>query len=106
MIDDLLVNAFSYYYDKGVYNNDDFAKYFLIDGLYDKVYFNYFVNSQNPDGGFGLAEGCASNIIDTNLALKALADLDETEAMTNAAVYIASLQNVDGCFSYQMGLVL
>ena len=34
-----------------------------------------------------------------------LADIDETESMTKAALYIVSLQNEDGGFSYQQGLV-
>ena len=59
---------------------------------------------QNFDGGFGLAKGYASDIIDTKLALKALTDIGETEAMTNAALYIASLKNEDDGFGYQQGL--
>lgn len=87
-------------------NNDDMAKelstvrYFDDDD--DPV--GYFCSLQNPDGGFGLAEGYTSDIIDTKLALKALTDIGETEAMTNAALYIASLQNEDGGFCYQQGL--
>lgn len=64
----------------------------------------YLYETQNPDGGFGLAEGYTSDIIDTKLALKALTDIGETEAMTNAALYISSLQNEDGGFGYQQGL--
>ena len=64
----------------------------------------YLYETQNPDGGFGLAEGYTSDIIDTKLALKALIDIGETEAMTNAALYISSLQNEDGGFGYQQGL--
>lgn len=64
----------------------------------------YLYETQNADGGFGLAEGYTSDIIDTKLALKALTDIGETEAMTNAALYISSLQNEDGGFGYQQGL--
>lgn len=64
----------------------------------------YLYETQNPDGGFGLAEGYTSDIIDTKLALKALTDIGETEAMTNATLYISSLQNEDGGFGYQQGL--
>ena len=64
----------------------------------------YLYETQNPDRGFGLAEGYTSDIIDTKLALKVLTNMDETEAMTNAVLYIASLKNEDGGFSYQQGL--
>ena len=83
-------------------NNDDFFNFLLIN--HNDAYNKLVIDLQNPDGGFGLDKGYASDIIDTKLALKALADLDETEAMTNAAMYIASQQNVDGGFSYQQGL--
>ena len=56
----------------------------------------YLYETQNPDGGFGLTEGYTSDIIDTKLALKALTNIGETEAMTNATLYISSLQNEDG----------
>ena len=36
--------------------------------------------------------------------MKVLTDIGETEAMTNAALYISSLQNEDGGFVYQQGL--
>ncbi len=87
-----------------IYNTDDLVKYLLINNLNDEWYINWLISSQNPDGGFGLAEGYSSDIIDTKLALKMLADLGETEAMTNVAMYIATLQNDDGGFSYQSGL--
>ena len=90
---------------KNYFNTDDVTHYLLCDILQkDEEAYSIMLNSQNPDGGFGLAENYASDIIDTKLALKALADLGETEAMTNAAMYIASLQNDDGGFSYQKGL--
>ncbi len=91
-------------YDADIKNNDDIARYILLNNLRDSIYISKLIKSQNPDGGFGLAEGYASDIIDTKLALKALEDIGETEAMTGAACYIASLQNEDGGFSYQKGL--
>ncbi len=94
----------SYCYCEDWINVDDISDYLLIDDLWDENDLLYLKNSQNPNGGFGLAKNYASDIIDTKLALKALADLGETEAMTNAAMYIASLQNDDGGFSYQPGL--
>ena len=85
-------------------NIDVLSHYLFTDNFQSKYEVNLLLIYQNPDGGFGLAEGYASDIIDTKLALKALADLDETEAMTKAALYISSQQNADGGFSYQQGL--
>ena len=100
----MILNSSDYVSNKDYINIDEFSHYLLIDELLAPYELDYIISSQNPDGGFGLTEGYASDIIDTKLALKALADLDETEAMTNAAMYIASLQNADGGFSYQQGL--
>lgn len=94
----------NYLWYKYYHNTDDLSCYLLVDELKDYESIDWILSSQNPDGGFGLAENYASDIIDTKLALKALADLGEMEAMTNAAMYIASLQNDDGGFSYQPGL--
>ena len=91
-------------YDESIYNNDDLANYLLLKSLQDQVMTIRLTSVQNLDGGFGLAEGYTSDIIDTKLALKALTDIGETEAMTNAALYISSLQNEDGGFGYQQGL--
>ncbi|MDE7389574.1 MAG: hypothetical protein K2M82_01325, partial [Lachnospiraceae bacterium] len=92
------------YSEPNYVNTDIVSKYLLLEFFQEEEYIEYILNSQNPDGGFGLAKNYASDIIDTKLALKALADLDETEAITNAAMYIAALQNADGGFSYQKGL--
>lgn len=96
--------ASDYYYCMPVNNIDDVSQYLTIDSLYDKGFVQYLIRCQNENGGFGLAEGYTSDIIDTKLALKALTDIGETEAMTNAAIYISSLQNKDGGFGYQQGL--
>ena len=96
-----IVTLLSDYYDvisnHIIQNNDDLSIYLIINNGHP-AYEKMLLNSQNPDGGFGLAEGYASDIIDTKLALKALEDIGETEAMTGAACYIASLQNEDGGF--------
>ena len=76
----------------------------MIETFYDFNEASDYLMFQNPDGGFGLSEGYTSDIIDTKLTLKALTGIGETEAMTNAALYIASLQNEDVGFSYQQGL--
>lgn len=93
-----------YYYTNSVGNVDEISGYLLFDNLKDERYVDYLINAQNKDGGFGLDCNYASDIIDTKLALKSLTDIDETETMTNAALYISSLQNEDGGFGYQQGL--
>lgn len=85
-------------------DTDGISHYLLVDGLHNLYDIKRMISCQNPDGGFGLSDGYASDIIDTKLAMKALADVGETEAMNKAAKYIASLQNDDGGFSYQQGL--
>lgn len=85
-------------------NVNDLSCFMLINALHTDADISYLRCIQNTDGGFGLAEGYTSDIIDTKLALKALTDIGETEAMTNAALYISSLQNEDGGFSYQQEL--
>ena len=87
-----------------VQNNDDFFDWLISMDEVDEWLIMWLLSLQNPDGGFGLAEGYTSDIIDTKLALKALTDIGETEAMTYAALYISSLQNEDGGFGYQQGL--
>lgn len=62
------------------------------------------LNFQNDDGGFGLAKNYESDILDTEIALKTLQDLGETEAMVRATEYVVSCQNKDGGFGYQPGL--
>ena len=94
----------SYLWYKYYHNTDDLSYYLIVDKLQDYESIDELLCAQNDDGGFGLAEGYTSDIIDTKLALKALTDIGETEAMTNAALYISSLQNDDGGFGYQQGL--
>ncbi len=77
-------------------NTDVISHYLLTDNFQSKDDVNLLLLSQNPDGGFGLAENYTGEIIGTKLDLRALADLDKTEAMTKAAIYIASRQNADG----------
>lgn len=100
----MLDNASDYFYTMNILNTENLSRFLLIDDIRGEDETFCLCNSQNPDDGFGLSEGYVSDIIDTKLALKALADLGETEVMTNAAIYIASLQNEDGGFPYQPGL--
>jgi hypothetical protein len=93
-----------YALNSDVKNVDDMAHFLSVDSLINETTINKLKSCQNLDGGFGLAEGYTSDIIDTKLALKALTDIAESEAMTNAALYIASQQNEDGGFGYQQGL--
>ena len=101
---DLVEQATDIIVDNDISNNDDLSRYLLVSELQNPNEIEWLLSSQNPDGGFGLAEGYASDIIDTKLALKALEDIGETDSMTGAACYIASLQNDDGGFGYQSGL--
>lgn len=103
-LNEMIASASDYVYDRDYINVDDLSRYLLIDSLQDPFDVDDLVLAQNDDGGFGLAEGYTSDIIDTKLALKALTDLGETETMSKAAIYIASLQNSDGGFGYQSGL--
>lgn len=100
----MLYKISDYYYDKLILNNEDLFQYAMIDDICDDFQIGLLIHAQNLDGGFGVSDGYASDIIDTKLAMKALADVGETEAMNKAAKYIASLQNDDGGFSYQRGL--
>lgn len=100
----MINDAGGYLFYKDSSNTDALAHYLLVDEFREQWFVEFFLELQNLDGGFGLSEGYASDIIDTKLALKTLADLNETKAMTKAAVYIASLQNDDGGFPYQPGL--
>ena len=61
-----------YFYEYQFNNVDELSKYLLNNRLHETAYINFLLKEQNPDGGFGLAEGYASDIIDTKLALKAL----------------------------------
>ena len=59
------------------------------------------LDSQNPDGGFGLQAGSSDADI-TAMALQALAPYREgqaRQAVENALAYLASVQNPDGGFS-------
>ena len=86
VISNLIVNAADYLWIERDYNVDDSSKYLLIDEFQDAWEVSGFIEYQNANGGFGLDKGYTSDIIDTKLALKMLADLGETEAMTNAAM--------------------
>lgn len=85
-------------------NTDNLSHYLLMDNYHYIDEISNLLKLQNNDGGYGLSDGYASDIIDTKLALKALIDCGETDAATKAALYLSSLQNDDGGFSYQKGL--
>ena len=102
--DEIKLKAYDYYNFESLLNVDDMANELLICPFEDTWLKQCFISCQNIDGGFGITEGYTSDIIDTKLALKTLTDIGETEAMTNAALYISSLQNEDGGFGYQQGL--
>lgn len=104
----MLNDASDYFYMEDILNIDDLSRYLLIDDIRDEEEAIRLSDSQNTDGGYGLHKGYTSDIIDTKLALKALADLEKTEeaskVILEAICYIISLQNNDGGFSYQPGL--
>lgn len=103
-VTDIIDGSVDYFEMMYCENVNDLSCFLLINALHADADISYLRCIQNTDGGFGLAEGYTSDIIDTKLALKALTDIGETEAMTNATLYISSLQNEDGGFGYQRGL--
>lgn len=60
---------------------------------------------QNPDGGWGTAEGFESDALDTSLALLALkaANVSNTAALIGALNYITRTQNTDGGWALTVG---
>ncbi len=64
------------------------------------------VESQNEDGGWGIAKGYESDILDTVVVLNSLADNNTDTGMLvlqRAVAYIISRQNSDGSWSYVKG---
>lgn len=58
--------------------------------------------SQNQDGGWGIAQGYESDVMDTALVLKALsseADI-ETDVLQKAVSYIMTRQKSNGAWSF------
>ena len=100
-----LIDASVEYFEMLYYENiNDLSCILIVNSMQNDADITCLKENQNSDGGFGLAKGYTSDIIDTKLALKALTDIGETDAMTNAALYISALQNEDGGFGYQQGL--
>lgn len=58
-------------------------------------------NSQNPDGGWGIAEGYESDVLDTVIVINSLIDEKnvETYILKRAVSYIISTQNSNGSWS-------
>ena len=99
------LNTISQYYETRELNNTENIAYYL--GINIQNYYvdiDELTSKQNSDGGFGLDKNYASDILDTEIALRTLEDIGETEAMINAARYVVSCQNEDGGFGYQPGL--
>jgi subtilase family serine protease len=65
--------------------------------------FNYLIDSQNTDGGFGFYPGDESNVYITSLVLKAFTSyngiFDFQSEINSTATYLLSKQNADGGFS-------
>lgn len=63
------------------------------------------IESQNKDGGWGIANGYESDILDTIMVLEALVNLSDIDVsvLKNAVNYIIGVQNKNGCWSYLDG---
>lgn len=61
------------------------------------------LNSQNDDGGWGIAKGYASNSLDTALALNALKYTKSTNAIKRGATYLVSNRYSDGGWGNRSG---
>ena len=83
-----------------VKNVEELVYYLMLDEHANDNSVNNLTSLQNPDGGFGLAKNYQSDILDTEIAAKALQYLGETTAMNTAVQYIISNQNEDGGFGY------
>ncbi len=97
-------NAELYYENQTIDNTEAVAGYCMGYSECGEATKSELLSLQNPDGGFGLALGYESDIMDTKAALKALQFIDETDAMESTIAYIVSCQNPDGGFPYQPGL--
>lgn len=67
-IDELIIEASDYLWSKELKNVDILSKYLYFENLRSQYEIDLLSKCQNPDGGFGLAEGYTSDIIDTKLA--------------------------------------
>ena len=91
-------------YEQDINNIDDLARYLIVEKTYRERLVRKILDIQNSDGGYGVDMNYASDILDTEIALRALEEVDEIDAMNNAARYVVSCQNEDGGFGYQPGI--
>ncbi|WP_442598615.1 VWA domain-containing protein [Neobacillus sp. D3-1R] len=63
---------------------------------------NLLILSQNEDGGWGIAEGYESDILDTTLILNALTAMEDTDpaVLENAVNYLISKQQANGSWAF------
>jgi Mg-chelatase subunit ChlD len=66
---------------------------------------NSLINSQNEDGGWGLAQGYESDVFDTALVLNALVSDTNTDltVMQNAVSFLVNAQHSNGSWSFSGG---
>lgn len=103
-ITDMIDAANNYVESLDIENVDDYSRYLLLNDLIDFEYLNELKAAQNSDGGFGLEEDYASDVIDTMLAIRALNQWNQKAAVRKAAAYLTTVQNADGGFGYIKGL--
>lgn len=84
-------------------NNDFSARImpFMTTQVYDET-LTALIDCQNPDGGWGLAEGYDSDVLDTVIVLNALMKEDrvDTSIIQNGLAFIIRNQNSDGSWPY------
>ncbi len=79
LLNSMIVNSADFLWLGDILNTDDLSRYLLVNELQYSYKKELLLSLQNLDGGYGLADGYASDIIDTKLALKTLADLGDTK---------------------------
>lgn len=103
----LSVNRAVYWLQNLNPSNNDFSARtmpFITQQTHDEV-LSALTACQNPDGGWGLAEGYESDILDTVIVLNSLIKEDQADAsiIKNGLGYILQNQNDDGSWSYTRG---
>ena len=79
-------------------NTDQDARYAA--ALCDEETMEEVIVCQNPDGGFGLAEGYQSDPLDTMLVLQGLQQCSMWQETETLLPYFAAVQQEDGGYSY------
>lgn len=87
-----------------ILNNDEAARVLPLikDSNKHKSIKGNILHSQNEDGGWGIAEGYESDVLDTALVLKSLVkdSNSQTSVMQKAASYLVNTQESNGSWSF------